>query len=184
MIIVVTGRPGIGKTTVFIKVVEEVRKQGLTVGGIVCPEVRSSGVRVGFKIVDLMSGSQGWLAYTSTNCPNALRVGKYCINVGDAISVGVKAIVDAVKNADVVCIDEIGPMELRIRELRDAIIHALESSGNVLVVVHQKLNDPKIVRLLKTAVVHEVTLGNRELLPSIIKRELLGGFKGRKSLYK
>lgn len=181
MIIVVTGRPGIGKTTIFTKVVEEVKKHGFVVGGIVCPEVRSGGIRIGFKIIDLMSGSQGWLARTSTNCLNTLKISKYCINVDDVVSIGVRAIINAVESADIVCIDEIGPMELKIKELRDAIIYALESSENVLAVVHQRLNDLNIIKLLRTAVTYEVTLDNRELLPRIITSELLRSLKSRKS---
>lgn len=177
MIIIITGRPGIGKTTVFTKVVDKIRKYGFVVGGMICPEVRSDGVRTAFKIVDLMSGSQGLLAYTSVKCPENLRVGKYCVNVDDAVSIGVKAIENAVSNADLVCIDEIGPMELRVKEVRNAIIYALKNSKNILAVVHWRLNDYTIIELIKTARTYEVTLRNRDSLPDIIVNELLKSLK-------
>ncbi len=173
--IVITGRPGIGKTTVFTKVVGKIREHGFVVGGIVCPEVRSGGVRAGFKVVDLLSGSQGWLARASVDCPKELRVSKYCIDVDGVVSVGVNAILEAVSKADVVCIDEIGPMELRVGQLKDAIIYALRNSRNVFAVTHWRLDDYDVLTLLKGAVRYEVTLSNRDLLPGIITGELLGG---------
>ncbi len=182
MIIVITGRPGIGKTTVFTKVVEEVRKYGFVVGGMICPEVRSGGVRTAFKIVDLMNGSQGVLASTSVKCPENLRVGKYCVNVDDAIFIGVKAIEDAVSKADLTCIDEIGPMELKVKEVRNAIINALKNSKNVLAVVHWRLNDHAVIELIKTARTYEVTLRNRDNLPNIIVNELLKSLKKREGV--
>lgn len=174
MIIVLTGRPGVGKTTVFTKVVEDIRRHGYVVGGIVCPEFRVEGVRSGFKIVDIMEGAEGWLARTSPNCPNDLRVGKYCINVSDAVSIGVKALTNAAINADVICIDEIGPMELRVRQLRDAIIYVLRNPKNVLAVTHWRLSDSEVGELLRNAVRYEVTLVNRNSLPGIVASRLLG----------
>ena len=181
MIIVITGRPGIGKTTVFTKVVEKVRKYGFVVGGIVCPEVRVSNVRVGFKIVNLMSGEEGWLARQSINCRPELRVSKYCIEVRDVVSVGVKALMDATANADIVCIDEIGPMELRVKELRDAIIGTLRNSRNVLAVTHWRLEDKNILELVKSAIKYEVNIGNRDILPNIISDKLLQNLTSSKT---
>ncbi|MEM4519996.1 MAG: NTPase [Sulfolobales archaeon] len=173
MIITITGKPGIGKTTVFTKVVNDVKQHGLVVGGFVCPEVRSGGVRVGFKIIDMMSGSQGWLARILDDCPNQLRVGRYCIDVDDAVGIGVEAVMKAVNDADLLCIDEIGPMELKVGQLRDAIIYALGGSKNLLAVIHWRLNDPTITELLKTSTKYEVTFSNRDFLPNIIVNELL-----------
>lgn len=181
MIIVITGRPGIGKTTVFTKIVENVRRYGFVVGGIVCPEVRVNNVRVGFKIVNLMSGEEGWLAKQSINCRPELRVSKYCIEVRDVLSVGVKALTDAIASADIICIDEVGPMELRVKELRNAIVNALRSSKNVLAVIHWRLDDRGIVELVKSAIKYEVNIGNRDILPNIISDILLRSLSSSKT---
>ncbi|RLE84656.1 MAG: NTPase, partial [Thermoprotei archaeon] len=46
--VLVTGRPGIGKTTAVLRAAEELRRRGLRIGGMVSREVRRGGVRVGF----------------------------------------------------------------------------------------------------------------------------------------
>jgi hypothetical protein len=54
-----TGRPGSGKSTVIGRTVELLRERGVRVGGVVCPEVREGGGRVGFWIRAL-GGWGGW----------------------------------------------------------------------------------------------------------------------------
>lgn len=172
-IVALTGRPGIGKTTVFTRVISRLRSLGLVVGGIACPEVRVGNSRVGFKIVDLMSGEEGWLARSSMTCIQQRRISKYCIEVDDAITIGVKALGRAIQYADIIGIDEIGPMELRVPQLRDAIVDALSRSKRVLAVVHWRLSDESIIRLLKPALKYEVNLSNRETLHEEVLNVLL-----------
>ena len=60
-VLILTGTPGVGKTTVLTKTVEMLRKQGYNVGGMLSHEVREGGVRVGFEIQDLASDKRvGW----------------------------------------------------------------------------------------------------------------------------
>jgi nucleoside-triphosphatase len=58
-VILLTGLPGVGKTTVLIRVVEGLRANGITVGGIISNEVRENGIRMGFEISDLTNGKRG-----------------------------------------------------------------------------------------------------------------------------
>jgi len=55
----VTGQPGIGKTTIVIKVVDMLRMKGFKVGGMMTREVREEGRRVGFEVMDIASGRTG-----------------------------------------------------------------------------------------------------------------------------
>jgi len=57
----VTGRPGVGKTTLCMKVYNALKDE-MVVKGFITREVREKGVRVGFKLVDLASGEESWLA--------------------------------------------------------------------------------------------------------------------------
>ncbi len=159
--IVITGRPGIGKTTIFNKVIERLRYE-LRVGGIVCPEVREGYSRIGFKIKDLMTGDEEWLAhkYLFKNGP---RIGRYIVNPA-AGSFGAQALERALRDADIIGIDEIGPMELKLDNLRNAIIKVLESEKPVIAVVHYRMRDPVIADLLKEADKYIVTLENRSFL--------------------
>ncbi|MEW5995954.1 MAG: nucleoside-triphosphatase, partial [Candidatus Zixiibacteriota bacterium] len=58
-----TGSPGSGKTSVVNLVVKNLSSRGFRAGGVYCPEIREGGVRVGFKMVDLMTGEEQLLAH-------------------------------------------------------------------------------------------------------------------------
>jgi len=141
--IFVSGRPGVGKTTVFFKVINEVKRHGLSVGGFVCPEVRVKGRRIGFDIIDIRTGRRGRLArlcsMESFSTKPGLRVGRYCIIPSEAEDIGVKAIETAMNYCDIVAIDEIGPMELKVPRLREVIGKALTSEKTVFAVVHRSI---------------------------------------------
>jgi len=71
----ITGPPGGGKSTLALKIVEKLKRKGLNVCGVVCPDVRISGKRIGFKVIDLSSGAEAWLARID-GCDGP-RVGRY-----------------------------------------------------------------------------------------------------------
>lgn len=171
----ITGRPGVGKTTLFMNVVNFLRGRGVKIGGFMCPEVRAGGRRVGFKIVALDTNEEGWLARKQAIVPGP-RVGSYTVVAEDAIRVGVSALDRALKAADLVCIDEIGPMELAVRGLRDAIINVLASEVNLLAVIHWKLRlrDPYVYDLaVRRSKTYEVTEANRNALRAVVATDVL-----------
>ena len=108
-VLLVTGPPCVGKTTVLTKTVNMLRQRGFNVGGMLSREVWENGVRVGFEIQDLVSERRGRLAHI--NQQSGPQVGRYHVNLADLDAVGVHAIMDAVENCDIVAIDEVGPME-------------------------------------------------------------------------
>lgn len=138
---VITGRPGVGKSTIFAEVVENLRSKGYRVCGFFCPEIRVGGVRKGFKIVSIGLPLEGILSYVCGEMSglSSLTVGKYCVKVEDAVAVGVRSLDHAERNCDFIALDEVGPMELRVEELRDRIWSALYSVKPTIAVVHIKL---------------------------------------------
>lgn len=60
--ILLEGRPGIGKTTVALRLVAELRARGVDVAGFTTRELRERGRRVGFEIEDL-AGERAVLAH-------------------------------------------------------------------------------------------------------------------------
>ncbi len=161
----ITGRPGAGKTTLFLKVIRYLRGKGLSIGGFMCPEVRAGGRRVGFKIIDLGSGKEGFLAKVCDPGLSSMRglpkVGKYCVNVSDAVNIGVNAINKALQSSDIVGIDEIGPMELSVEALRKAIFKALIYPKPLVAVVHRS-RVSEILRRAPDASLYAITLSNRD----------------------
>jgi len=158
----VTGRPSVGKTTVIRRTVEELDKMGYTCGGVSTPEIRISGVRVGFEIIDLATNNRGTLAHVDN--PDGPRIGRYKVNLNDIRRVGVNAIKEAMKNADYIVIDEVGPMELLSRDFREAVLSAVKSRKPVLGVLHWRMQGPlvKEVKSRRDVRVFEVTPQNRE----------------------
>ncbi len=109
-VLLLTGAPSVGKTTVIIKTVDALKAEGIGVGGMISREARESNVRVGFEIIDLISGKHGWLSHINYN--NGPLVGKYRVNIEDLENIGANSIIDASDKCRVIAIDEIGPMEL------------------------------------------------------------------------
>ena len=164
-ILLLTGAPCVGKTTVLTKTVDALKAKGISVGGMISHEVREGGVRVGFEILDLSSGKHGWLA--QVNGQSGPHVGKYHVNVGDLDNIGVAAIIEALENCSVVAIDEIGPMELYSPKFKQAVVQAMESKKLVLAVVHGKAKDPLVTQVKRRvdAEIFNVTFSNRKNLP-------------------
>ena len=113
--ILLTGRPGCGKTTLIKRVVDEL---ALPAGGFYTEEVRQRGERVGFKIITL-SGEAAVFADVDFRTPQ--RLGKYGLDLAALETVGVKALRTAVRGRQLVVIDEIGPMEIRSTIFRDVV---------------------------------------------------------------
>jgi nucleoside-triphosphatase len=167
-VLLLTGNPGVGKTTVLKKAVDALKGKGYCVGGMISREARESGTRVGFEILDLNSGRHGWLAHV--NQKTGPQVGKYRVSIEDLNSLGAQAVIDAVENCNVVAIDEVGPMELFSATFKEAVRKALESRKLVIAIVHWRAND----RLINEAKSREdsetfvVTYENRDKLPEAI----------------
>ena len=81
-----TGRPGVGKTTVVREIAERL---GAKAGGFYTEEIRAQGRRTGFRLVAL-DGPTGILA--GVNVSSRYRVGRYRVCVEDLESVGVESL--------------------------------------------------------------------------------------------
>ncbi|RLF05472.1 MAG: NTPase [Thermoprotei archaeon] len=175
--IFVTGRPGVGKTTLVFNVADQLRKMGFKVGGIVTLEVRSSGVRTGFKIVDIENGMEVPLA--SVSSASGPRVGKYLVHVENMDSFAINVIARALEHGDLIVIDEIGPMEIKSQKFIDIVKKALESEKPLLATLHYKLRHPLLdyIRSRKDFEIIEVTESNRNILPRRIIEKISSSIK-------
>lgn len=180
-ILLLTGVPGVGKTSVLLRVVEALKAMGYSVGGMVSREVRSCGTRVGFEILDLSNNRRGWLAHV--NQSTGPQVGKYRVNLEDLEGIGAAAIVAAVENSDVIAIDEIGPMELFSEKFREAVKRAVEGEKPVIGVVHWKAKDKLIAEVKKRedAETITVTYENRGKIHESVVEKVFEYLRVRKS---
>ena len=139
MIWLVTGPPGVGKSTLVSKVVLRLKSAGVMVGGCATAERKSGGARVGFEVKDLTSGRKGELA--SAEAKLGPRVGRYRVNLEDLASIGAAGVEEAVRSSELVVVDEVGPMELVSPEFRRAVAKCAASGKPLLAVVHERLDD-------------------------------------------
>jgi len=124
--VLLTGRPGCGKTTLVKRIVKEFAEWA---AGFYTQEIRQGRHRVGFKIVTL-DGQEGVLAHVRFRTKQ--RVGKYGLDLSPLETIGIAAIRQAVGAHQLTVIDEIGPMEIRSAIFCDAVNEALDSDAPLL----------------------------------------------------
>jgi len=131
-------------------------------------EVRERGVRVGFEIVDFHTGRRGWLAHVTQR--SGPQISKYRVNLSDLNVIGASSILNAATDADIIVVDEIGPMELFSPEFKRAVDQAMRSSKPLVGTIHFRARDPLInaIKAREDAEILEVTYENREDLHNVI----------------
>ena len=166
--IFLTGQPGIGKTTAIRLIVHELEKRGKKVGGMISSEIRGTGGRVGFQLEDISTHKIGILAHSQERPYGAPIVGKYFVNLSDIEVIGATAIRNAVNVADVIIIDEIGPMELKSKQFITAVELAIASKKNLIGTVHRQCAHPLVssIKSNTNCRLIEVNLHNRDKIPS------------------
>jgi len=124
--LLLTGKPGTGKTALIKETLASTKVKG---GGFYTEEIRTGGVRQGFRIVTL-DGQEAILAHVDISSPH--QVNKYGVDTASLNRVGVSALHQALKESDLIVIDEIGKMELLSPQFREAVTQAITSGKKVL----------------------------------------------------
>jgi len=158
--VLLTGRPGIGKTTLIKRLVEVT---SLSKGGFYTEEVREQGQRVGFSLTTL-DGKKSLLAHLKIKSP--YRVGRYGVDIDTFEAIGVESIRKAISTNELIIIDEIGRMELFSRKFREVVLQALKTGRVVATIKKGRGRFIDEIKSRKDARVLEVNLENRETLSS------------------
>jgi len=139
--LLVVGEPRSGKTSWCREYIDQQRKSGFSVGGILSPAIEKQGQRIGSNALDLLTGQEVPFARLSPyrSFKEGEVVGDYTIS-----REGILFACDAIKRAvesrcGLVVIDEVGPLELRGNGLMPAVELALASAVDVLIVVRSSL---------------------------------------------
>jgi len=169
--LLITGRPGVGKTTVIRQVAALL---GTRAGGFYTQEIRGPGGRKGFRLVILPPGGpEVVMAHVDIRSRN--RVGRYGVDVAALDSVGVAAVRKAIQSSDVVVIDEIGKMEMFSGEFRGVVLKAV-SSNKILVATVMQQNHDWILALkgMPQVQVWQLTESNRHDMPERVMDWIAG----------
>ncbi len=166
--ILLTGRPGIGKTTVVVRLAELLRNRTLT--GFHTQEIRGDRGRLGFHAVTF-SGQTGTLAHVDFK--RRPRVGRYGVDVR-AFEELVLPELD--RQSDLVLIDEIGKMECFSSRFVEAVRGLLDGPSAVLATVAIKGGGfIAEVKSRPDVEITEVTHANRDELPRTLAESFQPG---------
>lgn len=165
--ILVTGLPGVGKTTLIKRLSEELKD--FHPAGFYTAEIRERGIRKGFELIDI-DGGKRILSHVDIKSP--YMVSKYKVDVE-----GFENFLDSISLLDLktnlIIIDEIGKMECLSDKFRKLIIQLLESEKLVIATiafrgggVMEEIKKRPDVKLF------EITLNNRESLLSEVFKDV------------
>ncbi len=164
--LLITGLPGIGKTTLIKKLSEELKH--LHPAGFYTQEIREEGVRKGFELISL-NGKRGLLSYKDIKSP--YRVGPYKVDIESF-----ENFLDSVPFFDplnhLIIIDEIGKMECFSDSFKNLLKKILNSGKLVITTIALKGSGliPEI-KEREDVKLFELTYRNREALLSEILKE-------------
>ena len=159
-ILLLTGVPGVGKTTLVRRVAD--RLGDLRVAGFTTEEIREEGRRLGFRIVDF-EGRARIMAHV--DFPGPARVGRYGVDVAAIEAIATTSLTPD-PAVDLSIVDEIGKMECLAEGFVWAMRALLDSDRRVLATIARKGGGfIAEVKRRGDAELWEITARNREHLP-------------------
>ena len=162
--LLLTGQPGTGKTALIKEALARTKVKG---GGFYTEELRTGGIRQGFRIVTL-DGREAILAHVDISSP--YQISKYRVDTDSLNRVGVSALRQALKESDLVVIDEIGKMELLSPQFKEAVTQAINSGKKLLGTI--MLNPHPFADEIKRHPEVQVLSVTRDNRPEVMKKVL------------
>jgi nucleoside-triphosphatase len=158
--VLLTSKPGIGKTTALRRIVDNLDPN--TIAGFWSQEIRDEGRRVGFEI-ETISGKVGTLAHV--NLKTGPKVSKYRVNIDDIDSVMVPEMKMARESGRLIIIDEIAKMELFSENFKDEVLRCLDTKRVLGTIQERKHPFLVEVRSREDVELLELTVKNRNQIP-------------------
>ncbi len=165
--ILITGPPGIGKTTLIENLSREL--ENLHPVGFYTAEIREDGQRKGFELISL-TGNRELLSHVEITNPT--RVGKYHVNV-EGFERFLDTILFSEPSKGCAIIDEIGKMECLSDKFRRLLEKLLDSDTTVIATIAVRGNTfMEKIKERADASLFQMTLSNRDSLLSKIMQQI------------
>ena len=173
MKVLITGSPGVGKTTLIKSLCEDLTQ----CSGFYTEEIREGGKRIGFDIVTLDGSSRAPLARVNTSVKGP-KVGQYTVILSDFEFLAQKSLNSkSIANSHHVIIDEIGKMENFSSKFQAMVRQIFDSdSKHILATIPVKYDSIGLVKEIvnrSDTEIFEVTKDNRDSLKDIILQKLI-----------
>jgi len=160
-----TGKKHSGKTSTAAELAETLRNEGFTVAGLLAPSLYHNGRLIGFDAFDLQSEKQAPLARrrikenereSFTFIPDGLKLGRFALSSS------------ATKSADLIIVDEFGPLELDCRGWRKNVDLLLASSNAVILLVVRKALTETVKQLYRGIPTKVVVATGRDSIGQVV----------------
>lgn len=183
-VILLTGLPGVGKTTLIKKVCEVLKSQSVNIQGFYTQEVRERGQRTGFSVVSLDGAIAPLATIQKDDIPSGRQytVGRYnvCLHSFENTALPTLRVQD--KQNRVVVIDEIGKMEMFSQSFIRLIKQVMDTTGltviaTIPVAKGRPLQLVEEVRTRHDAHVFTITKENRDSILNDITAALTMSLK-------
>ncbi|XP_074028969.1 cancer-related nucleoside-triphosphatase homolog isoform X2 [Leptinotarsa decemlineata] len=145
--ILITGSPGVGKTTLVKKIIHRLKTSNVECGGFYTEEVRSYNSRIGFDIVTL-NGERAILSRKNPPQDGIQRplVGQYAVYVDDFEKLALPVFENLQK---IVVIDEIGKMEMFSKNFQNNVREVFDNKTVQVIATIPVKGGPSLVKQLK-----------------------------------
>lgn len=165
MIVLLTGRPGIGKSTVVEKFTSQYDGSATWVVTSAIP--RPEGGRAGFAAAN--SAGMAKIISHKTDIDSDVVIGENRVDIAAVDAMFAHALDSALRHeGELAVIDEIGPIQLLSPSFTFALERAFGSSIDLIATIHRKDDRLAEYRNSPLATLLEVTEENRDMLPAVL----------------
>jgi len=165
---IITGKQGGGKTSFLSTLVNLLKKNSITVGGILAKGEWVNDQRSGFQLVDLSTGQRMPLASVISR-KNCIPLGKFFFNPG-SISYGNTLLTrEEILKKTIIVLDEIGPFDLQ-GELWANGLHKLRNNySGILILSVRKTLVRQVIRHWKLPHAEIINI-DKEKVEDLVRR--------------